>query len=42
MAGDASRVSSEDVERLRRSFMPLRVRVLFIGESPPAGGTFFC
>jgi hypothetical protein len=26
---------------LRRSFEPERVRVLFVGESPPASGTFF-
>jgi hypothetical protein len=28
-------------EQLRRSFRPAEVRVLFVGESPPAGGTFF-
>jgi hypothetical protein len=28
-------------EALRRSFRPVRVRVLFIGESPPASGRFF-
>jgi hypothetical protein len=28
-------------ERTRRSFIPDDVRVLFIGESPPAGGRFF-
>lgn len=28
-------------ERTRRRFTPTEVRVLFIGESPPAGGTFF-
>jgi hypothetical protein len=28
-------------ERLRRSYLPERVGVLFVGESPPAGGTFF-
>jgi hypothetical protein len=28
-------------ERLRRSFLPLRVQLLFIGESPPASGRFF-
>lgn len=43
MARDATgkRKSSEDLENLRRSFMPPRVRLLFVGESPPAGGTFF-
>ncbi|MDQ4077740.1 MAG: hypothetical protein M3220_16020 [Chloroflexota bacterium] len=28
-------------ELLRRAYLPDTVRVLFIGESPPAGGTFF-
>ena len=28
-------------EKLRRSFRPARVRVLFVGESPPASGRFF-
>jgi hypothetical protein len=28
-------------EKLRQSFRPVRVRVLFIGESPPASGRFF-
>jgi hypothetical protein len=28
-------------ERLRRSFRPARIRLLFIGESPPASGRFF-
>lgn len=28
-------------ERQRRLYRPEQVRVLFIGESPPAGGTFF-
>ena len=28
-------------ERLRRSYLPERVRLLFIGESPPASGRFF-
>jgi len=26
---------------LRESFRPTDVKILFIGESPPAGGTFF-
>src|SRR6266702_7852017 len=30
-----------DTEALRRTFLPERVNVLFVGESPPAGGTFF-
>ena len=28
-------------ERLRRSFRPKQVRILFVGESPPASGRFF-
>lgn len=28
-------------ERLRRRYRPSRVRVLFVGESPPASGRFF-
>lgn len=28
-------------ERRRRRYKPDDIRVLFIGESPPAGGTFF-
>lgn len=28
-------------ERLRRRFRPRRVRVLFVGEAPPASGRFF-
>jgi hypothetical protein len=28
-------------ERTRRSYYPEELRVLFIGESPPTGGTFF-
>ena len=28
-------------EQLRRSFLPAYVRVFFVGESPPAAGTFF-
>jgi hypothetical protein len=31
----------DDREFLRRSFLPQHVRVLFVGESPPAGGSFF-
>lgn len=30
-----------DTEKLRRRYLPSRVHVLFVGESPPAGGTFF-
>jgi hypothetical protein len=28
-------------ERLRRRFRPEKVRILFVGESPPASGRFF-
>jgi hypothetical protein len=28
-------------ERLRKSYRPARVRILFVGESPPASGRFF-
>jgi hypothetical protein len=28
-------------EKLRESFLPKRIRVLFIGEAPPASGRFF-
>ena len=30
-----------DLEKLRRSFRPHRITTLFVGESPPQGGTFF-
>jgi hypothetical protein len=30
-----------DRERLRESYQPARVRVLFVGEAPPASGAFF-
>jgi hypothetical protein len=30
-----------DFEKLRWEFRPARIRVLFVGESRPAGGTFF-
>jgi hypothetical protein len=33
--------SVERREALRRAFLPERVRVLFVGESPPASGAFF-
>jgi hypothetical protein len=29
------------LEQLRHSYKPADIRVLFVGESPPAGGTFF-
>ena len=31
----------DDREELRRRYQPKEVKVLFIGESPPARGTFF-
>jgi hypothetical protein len=34
-------MTKRERERLRRSFCPARIRVLFIGESPPASGRFF-
>ncbi len=33
--------SAEEKERLRRSYRPVRVWILFVGESPPASGRFF-
>lgn len=30
-----------ELEKVRRSFRPSSVKVLFVGESAPAGGTFF-
>lgn len=34
-------MSADEREALRRRYLPARVRILFIGESPPAGGRFF-
>ena len=34
-------MAAVDVERLRRRYRPQRIRLLFVGESAPAGGTFF-
>lgn len=31
----------DQVEALRKDFRPKRIKVLFVGESPPANGTFF-
>jgi len=31
----------EDVEPLRASYRPAKIKVLFVGESAPAGGVFF-
>lgn len=33
--------SLASTEVLRARYKPMRVRVLFVGEAPPAGGTFF-
>ncbi|MGH9678017.1 MAG: hypothetical protein ACRD36_13015, partial [Candidatus Acidiferrum sp.] len=30
-----------DIEKLRCSFRPKHITTLFVGESPPHGGTFF-
>jgi len=30
-----------NLEELRREYRPAQIKLLFIGESPPAGGTFF-
>jgi hypothetical protein len=30
-----------DIEKLRHSFRPTQITTLFVGESPPNGGTFF-
>jgi hypothetical protein len=35
------KTSLQSNERLRQSFRPRRVRILFVGESPPASGRFF-
>ncbi|WP_287884074.1 hypothetical protein [Paracoccus sp. (in: a-proteobacteria)] len=37
----AQRDQIDDIEELRHSFRPDDVRVLFVGESAPAGGAFF-
>jgi hypothetical protein len=34
-------ISVNTYEQLRHSYKPDKIRVLFVGESPPAGGTFF-
>ena len=34
-------ISVNTYEQLRHSYKPVKIRVLFVGESPPAGGTFF-
>jgi len=34
-------IEQMDIEKIRQSYRPLKVRILFIGESPPASGRFF-
>jgi hypothetical protein len=34
-------MTSQEIERLRQRYRPSQVRFLFVGESAPAGGTFF-
>lgn len=36
-----SKINLRSRERLRRKFRPRKVRILFVGESPPASGRFF-
>ena len=31
-----------DIEALQHLFRPENVTIFFVGESPPANGTFFC
>jgi putative transcriptional regulator len=39
---DGSTLSTmSSTEQLRKRYRPKRIRVLFVGEAPPAGGTFF-
>ena len=33
--------TNKDIEMIRQSFRPEEIRILFVGESPPVGGTFF-
>ena len=35
------RMTRQQREKLRRSFRPRRIQLLFVGESPPASGRFF-
>ena len=44
MNGGSNRLllsTKRERERLRRSFQPPRIQLLFVGESPPASGRFF-
>lgn len=38
---NANPMTSSSRERLRRRYRPVRVEILFVGESPPASGRFF-
>lgn len=40
-AARTSAVPPEQLEALRKEFLPSRVRLLFVGEAPPASGRFF-
>ena len=33
--------TNKDIEMIRQSFRPEEIRILFVEESPPVGGTFF-
>jgi len=41
MVIEVKTLSRTQQEKVRRSFRPLQVRILFVGESPPASGRFF-
>jgi hypothetical protein len=41
LAANRQRIKDREKERLRRSYRPAHVRILFVGESPPASGRFF-
>ena len=36
-----NKITLQSNEHLRRSFRPKKIRILFVGESPPASGRFF-
>ena len=38
---DFKNLEREDLEEIRDKYRPKTISILFIGESPPAGGTFF-
>jgi hypothetical protein len=41
LAANKEGISHREKESLRSSYRPARVRILFVGESPPASGRFF-